>query len=156
MDWSAPVPALGQVEDAEVGVLAGAEVIADAERRLGVAFPASYRAFLATLGWIEGANVQVNGLGDGVPSDLNLILETERERTDLRPFIPTHLISIWNDGTGSHYCLDLARARDGDCPVVYWEHELDGDQQPETVAKAFEAWLVGRIEEARAWQDRDD
>jgi len=62
---------------------------------------------------------------------------------------PDHLVCISEDGRGGYFALDLSKATDGDCPVVYFDHELaDIDKKTgritphfEMAAKTFDAWV---------------
>src|SRR5690606_34389975 len=48
------------------------------------------------------------------------------------------VIPISPDGRGGCYCLDTSRMDNGECPVVYWDHELIGEGfRPERTAKSF-------------------
>jgi len=53
-----------------------------------------------------------------------------------------------NDGAGNHDCLDTRQVKDGDCPVVLWDHEGDDFQKCERVAPSFAAWLGRKLDEA--------
>jgi hypothetical protein len=62
---------------------------------------------------------------------------------------PMHLVCISEDGRGGYFALDLSKNKDGDCPVVYFDHELakidkkTGRITPqfEVAAKTFSAWI---------------
>lgn len=62
---------------------------------------------------------------------------------------PSHLVAISDDGRGGSYALDIAATQGGDCPVVYFDHELaqvdakSGRLIPalELAATTFTAWL---------------
>lgn len=136
---------LRSLPDKEVGQGATDEAIRQAERELGVTFPDGYRAFLRDFGW-GGFGFELFGLGPGVPRHLDLIHITLSERTEPFIRIPHHLVPIMNDGGGNHYCLDTASMRGGECPVVFWDHELSEDQVPSKDADAFASWLDERID----------
>ena len=95
-----------------------------AEELLGLQFPDTYKSFLMTIGWGGIAHFEFYGLGKDVPSFLDLVQETLYERTEGCPHLPNQLLPILNDGAGNHYCLDVAKTKSGDCPVVFWDHEL--------------------------------
>jgi len=49
-----------------------------------------------------------------------------------------------NDGGGNLYCVDT---KSGTEPVVvFWDHNLDSDQEPEREAESFEEWLYEKLE----------
>jgi hypothetical protein len=121
--------------------------IADAATELDVHFPASYKAFLSTFGWVRVYFDMLYGLGPGVPAPYELVKNVLCERYEAHPHIPKRLLPILNDGAGNHYCLDTANFRGNECPVVFWDHEHeDGvDQPPAPVSQSFDRWLIDRI-----------
>lgn len=75
--------------------------------------------------------------------------ETKRLRAWKELVWPKHLVCISEDGRGGYFALDLSKITDGDCPVVYFDHELaeidkkTGKIVPqfEVAAKTFDAWV---------------
>jgi cell wall assembly regulator SMI1 len=134
----------------ELGGGATDKEIADAERALGVRFPRSYKAFLSRLGWADIYYDTLFGLGTTVPPPCDLVKTALSERYELEPNIPSHLVPIMNDGAGNNYCLDTAKLRNDECPVVFWDHEHeDGrDQLPVQIAPSFDQWVIDLIEES--------
>lgn len=123
--------------------------VRDAESRLGVDLPASYRRFLTTLGWAETDDFVVYGLGDDIPPLLDLVVNTDLERSDdPGSSMPPHLIPICPDGTGNHECLDTSREIQGDCPVAYWGRTPGRAYGSRPVAPSFAAWLESRFADA--------
>lgn len=116
--------------------------IKDAERILGVVLSASYRHFLRDFGWGGVEHFEIFGLGLDVPHYLDLINITRRERMEMEPAIPNSLVPLMNDGAGNHYCLDTRQMRKGECPVVFWDHELGKEQEPSLIARSFDLWLL--------------
>ena len=133
--------------DKDCGTGATDRAIVDAEQTLGVRFPHSYKAFLSRFGWARVYCDPVFGLGPSVPPEYDLVETARCERYEAHPHIPDHLVPIMNDGAGNHYCLDTSRLHDGECPVVFWDHEhQDGpDQSPDQVSPSFDRWLIDRI-----------
>lgn len=121
---------------------ATADEIAAAERRLGTMFPEAYRRFLSHFGYLSVGHIETYGLGVSVPSHLDLVRNTECERSEFEPHLPVWLIPVMNDGGGNHYCLDTSHVIDGDCPVVFWDHEAGIRQSPRTVGDSFCSWLI--------------
>jgi len=119
------------------------ETIATAENKLGVIFPKAFRRFLSEWGYFEYKSAESYGLGDGVPSHLDLVRNALAERNQFHPHIPPHLVPFMPNGCGDHYCIDTSVARD-DPPVVFWDHELDVNQKPLILAKTFSSWLNDR------------
>jgi len=133
--------------DAHNGVKTGRgaseETIVAAERKLGVVFPKAFRQFLSQWGYFEFRSAESYGLGDGVPAHLDLVRNTQVERNQFHPHIPTHLIPFMPNGCGDHYCIDISAVGD-DPPVVFWDHELDVNQTPQVLAETFSLWLNKR------------
>ncbi len=147
MSISRMIDLVDALPDKECGRGATGTEVAAAEQALGVHLPASYKAFLAKFGWARIHYDPVYGVGSSVPREYELVLSTQLERHEAYPLIPLPLIPVMNDGAGNHYCLDTARLRDGECPVVFWDHEHpdESDQTPEDVAPSFDRWLINLI-----------
>jgi len=131
--------------DKECGVGATATEIERAEAMLGTKFSESYRLFLQDYGWGRFAHQELYGLGSDVPPHLDLIRNTEAERNQMHPAMLLSLVPLLNDGAGNHYCLDVRKMRDSECPIVFWDHELGEDQNPKPVFDAFDKWLMGLL-----------
>jgi cell wall assembly regulator SMI1 len=125
----------------EFGHAAAQADISTAEATLGTKLPESYKAFLREFGWGGVDSWELFGVGRGVPNYLDLVRITESERTLAHPHIPAALIPILNDGFGNHYCLDTSALHEGECPVVFWDHEKGTGQKPEVVSPRFDLWL---------------
>lgn len=128
--------------DKEHGAGATESEISNAESLLGVRLPESYRSFLRRNGWVRFSHQELYGLGSDTPAYLELIKNTLVERDTMGPPMPSQLVPVMNDGAGNHYCLDTATVVDGECPVVFWDHEQGFNQKPQTVARSFDRWLV--------------
>jgi hypothetical protein len=118
--------------------------ISKAESELGVKFPTSYKEFikaLGTSGWPEF----IYGLGKNILPGSSVVWTTQRERHDVEPAMPHNLIPISPDGWGNHYCLDTNQFVGDECPVVFWNHELGQNQEPEFVNTDFLEWLEAAI-----------
>jgi SUKH superfamily protein len=119
-----------------------------ASTRLGVNLVGGYRRFLQRFGWGGVGSLELFGLGPDVPPHLNLVDLTESERTEMRPALPSHLIPFMNDGGGNLYCLDSRR--NGEPPVVFWDHTASEEQEPEFTAPDFVSWMAEWIEHSDA------
>ena len=131
---------LRSCQEAEYGRGATPQEMELAEERLGVEFAEVYKAFLGHFGWASLEGLEIYGLGEHVPTYLSLVEVTLGERTHLRPRLPNRLLPLMNDGAGNHYCLDVMCREQGECPVVYWDHNLGESQEPEYVATNLGAW----------------
>jgi len=98
---------LRSCQEAELGRGATPQEIELAEKRLGVEFPESYKAFLGHFGWASLEGLELYGLGEDVPTYLGLVKVTLSERTHMRSRLPNRLVPLMNDGAGNHYCLDV-------------------------------------------------
>jgi cell wall assembly regulator SMI1 len=128
--------------DKECGSGASPEQVRQAEVSLGVSLPSSYRHFLERFGWGRFSCEQLYGLGTDVPIHLDLVRNTRAERETMVPALPTCLIPVMNDGAGNHFCLDTSQTAEGECPLVFWDHELGPAQVAQAVANSFAVWLV--------------
>lgn len=113
---------------------------------LGVRFPLAYRTFLRELGVTHWPR-EIYGIVEGKSRYYNVVTNTLSERTEVEPELPLHLVALSPDGWGNHYCLDASDPCGSDCPVVFWNHELDADQTPKRVSSNFLDWLRSEIEE---------
>jgi cell wall assembly regulator SMI1 len=129
--------------DKECGKGASQEEVRIAEINLGVTFPKSFRQFLNEYGWARFGHQELYGLGRDVPAYLELIRNTRAEREKMHPFLLPDLVPLMNDGAGNHYCLDTRMMKEGECPVVFWNHELGENQDPERVSDDFVNWIIG-------------
>ena len=127
-------------------VIAAAEAILD--RRL----PASYKALVKA----HGGGRPVSEVEEGWVACVGLLMSLDPRRSEnvfqaiehLDDQLPEPVIPIITDGGGNMICLDY---RVGDEPaVVYWQHELDGDEAFVPVAASFDAFLEILEREARA------
>ncbi|WP_297030391.1 SMI1/KNR4 family protein [Thermogutta sp.] len=139
---------IDNVADKSVGVGASPDDIRVAEATLGVSFPESYRAFLRRYGWAVIGFNEFYGLGADVPHHLHLIRNTLVERTTMEPRIPHSLVPVLNDGAGNHYCLATERMVNGECPVVFWDHEQGPNQDPITEGESFAEWIINYLRES--------
>jgi antitoxin YobK len=121
------------------------QVIADAERHLGVAFPPSYRWWLEKYGagYIGGYELQglVPEMIANREPDLPLIgdLVYLADLRAKRPGHPMHLLEILSYEGDEVYLLDTARrGPDGECPVVC-RHA--GSDELQDVAADFAGFL---------------
>jgi hypothetical protein len=100
------------------------EMIAAAEARLGVTFPASFRAYLSQLGNLSFNGYEYYGLTrnadfdhSGIP---NCVWFTLRKRDQIG--LPAPLVIFRNENDEKYYCLDTTQTRDDECPVVIWDN----------------------------------
>jgi SMI1 / KNR4 family (SUKH-1) len=127
--------------------------IEHAERELGAPFPNSYRWFQLEFGDFEDGPVDIYSPRTPEPSHRNIVGINIEERTEDGPRLPAHLIAFSDSGGGDLLCFDTTRRDADECPVVWWDHELDEDQEPAEAAPSFLDWLEGDLKE-RAAEER--
>ncbi len=115
--------------------------IADAEGELGAVFPDSYKRFQRDFGYFRGAVPDVYTVRPLPHPMLNIVGINFSERNETYPNLPLHLIAFSDNSAGDSFCFDTLRLTGGECPVVFWDHEKDTDQQPEEWAENFLDWL---------------
>lgn len=118
--------------------LAGAksdEIVASAEKALGLKFPPSYKEFLLSFGCGDISGQEFYGVvnsdfvNSGIPDAVWL---TIRERSDSQ--LPKRLVIVGAQGDGAYYALDCGRVgEDGECPVIIW---WPGFSQEENIGDA--------------------
>lgn len=128
--------------DMERGTGASEAEIASAEKGLGIQFCGHYREFLLSYGWIRLGTIEVFGLGADVPKHLDLLDITTDERREMNPPLAHFLVPVFNDGSGNLYCVNTASGNSVEPPMVFWDHELGGDQSLEPVGSSFGEWLL--------------
>lgn len=135
------------MDDCKAGGGASSQAVADAQAALGVAFPRSLREYLLRFGWLELADREFFGLGEGVPRFLDLVRLTASERAEAGSSLSTSLIPLLNDGGGNLYCI-VARADSAeDGTIVLWDHERGASREPEFCAADMETWLHSILDE---------
>jgi hypothetical protein len=116
------------------------EGVSEIEHALGVVLPQSYRRFLKEFAYATWPDY-IYGLWTGPVRGFDVVRLTQDERSEAEPPLPRHLVPFSPDGWGNHFCLDTSRMKDGECPVVFWDHEMGSDQTPTVVCATFLAWL---------------
>lgn len=131
------------VSGVEVGLGVSDGEIVEAERMIG-AFPDSYRRFLLRCGWMRHGNQTVNGLGEDVPDELDVIAATLRQRNDIVPRLPDDLIVITEEKWGSVQCLPIHRP---ECPSNPVLAVVNREFYPDTIKlEYYNDTLVDRVE----------
>jgi hypothetical protein len=84
------------------------------------------------------------------PPALNIVAVNLEERRNAHPALPASLVAFVNSGGGDLCCFDTPAFKDGECPIVWWDHEADDDQVPELAAASFLDWIENEIRERAA------
>lgn len=138
------------LDDVEMGKGCSAAQIAELEKWLSCKLPMSHKLFLSECGWASFNANEIFGYGKGIPKHLDTSRITLSEQTDMEPQMPLKTVAIMADGAGNHYCLNTKAMKDGECPVIFWDHEHPRgvSQTPKKVARDFAVWLEKLIDEA--------
>lgn len=151
-DLERAVEMISQMRDADfIGPKSETLIIA-AEQRLGLAFPPSYRKFLACLGCGDVIGCEFYGLigedfdNSGVPDAIWITLRNRKSAGLFDSFI---LVS--DTGYGNYYAIDVSKKTpEGDSPVVEWQ-PLDSPEVRRPIAEDFGAFLLEMVQ----WSQRD-
>jgi hypothetical protein len=114
------------------------------EKLLQVKLPAAVKKYFAEPPEIEDCATELFDLSGAAK-------ETQRLREWKELQWPAELVCISEDGRGGYWALDTGKVKAGDCPVVYFDHELaDVDRKTgvitpnlELAAPTLGAWLKG-------------
>lgn len=126
-------------------------LIDEAERILGVAFPPSYRRFLAELGEcdIEGNEFYSVWRRRGDPQQLMGTMSYTRQMRQ-ESEMPATMVVIQFDGMGGYYVLDTARTDEsGEAPVLVFLPPWVTNGRPlEYIAPSFGAFALAQTRRA--------
>lgn len=145
MNLDALLNRIKTLESCQLGRGATEQEIEEAAMCLGIRFPDQYADYLRRVGWVSCSDFELFGLGKGIPSFLDVVSNTIKERHHLHPHIPTFLLPVMADGAGNHYCLFVEGPNKD--KVGFWDHEHEDEenQQPEIVGLSFVDWLNSYI-----------
>lgn len=121
------------------------ELIAKAERYLGLKFPESYKYFLKTYGYLAIGGEEIYGIIDGdfedsrIPDAIWLTKKEHERNPELK-----HLVVVYFTGDEFFYCLDTSRMNNGECPVVIIDVSFEGET--EDVHDTFKEFVKDCIE----------
>jgi SMI1-KNR4 cell-wall len=119
-----------------------AQELIEAESFLEAPLPPAFKVFLAHAGSYRLPYWEIFWVGDHSPGDYDIIEANRSEREDADPALPSFLITFHNNGMGDQLCFDTRFPdQTGECPIVFWDHELSVDQKIDVVAGNFAEWL---------------
>ncbi len=117
--------------------------VAEAEKALELTFPASFRQFLSTTPqmhlprcarfyWVGTA---------GSDGSEDIVRANRVEHEDASSPLPDFLVAFYSDGMGNQVCFDTrTRSETGEYPVVFWDHELDSQENLQASARRAEGF----------------
>lgn len=113
-------------------------------------FPASYIRFIQRVGYLDIAGSIVLGLGPDTNEKTSSHDRTSYAINYEDPSPGMKQVIIYEVGNGDYECLDCSKIKDGDCPVVLWDHEHPDPemQKPRIIKRTFTSWLAELIDNA--------
>jgi cell wall assembly regulator SMI1 len=143
MEFSVLEARILSLPEREQGPGATIEEIDAAEQKLGLKLAGGYRWFVERFGWLAAGPTEIYGIGADVPKHMSLVEIALSERTEMHPRLQPNLVPVMNDGAGNLYCIDTTSGTEP--VVVFWDHDLDSDQEPERESDSFQDWLYERL-----------
>lgn len=135
-----------------IGEGVGGDQIAQAEQRLGISFPVSFKRFLSVYGWGGPDGTEIYGLSESLPDDSypNLIRKNMAARTE--DGLPDDLLVFATSGDGGYYALTISSASDDAVRVWYPGSDTSIDDL-ERSDESFGEWLIRAVEDAIELRD---
>ena len=110
--------------------------VAEAEKALNLTFPTSFKQFMSTCGDME-LSLCARFYWVGTAGTDNIVSANKVEHEESSSPLPPFLVAFYNDGMGNQLCFDTRiRTEAGEYPVVFWDHELDPQENLEASARA--------------------
>ncbi|NIJ52370.1 SMI1/KNR4 family protein [Dyadobacter arcticus] len=112
------------------------------EAKIGFSFPEDFRFIVSRHNGISLGGIEVFGLDKALRgSSMDEIYEFEHKHAGSK--MPDTYLPFSPDGAGNHYCLDLSTLANGICKIVFWQHDLEyeNEDQVETCNNSFSDWL---------------
>lgn len=139
--------------------------VKNAEIALAIKFPKTYRHFLLVKGSGGVGSDLIFGMGSRdkefsgpIPevTAYHVVWSNLDERN--RKWHPDFLISIYDLGEGTTYCLDLSQMnKDGECPVVVWPiFGYEATPVLEILAEDFGKFYLDCVEKQLEWKREEE
>ncbi len=125
--------------------------VQEAETKIGSKFPKSYNEFLEKLGSGDFQGEEFYGLipsqldVEEIPNGLWFTLDMQ-ENMDL----PKELFAFQDFDGDAVACLMLSQMKDGECPVILWDHSENHQRQlskPHVLADSFGCYFLKKVQE---------
>lgn len=126
------------------------KTIIEAENKLNVKFPKSYREFLKQYGLGDIFGEEIYGLGTEETGIPNLVWITNKFRE--KESLPNNLICFYFADDGEYFCLDCSKVQginDDNAPVVSYVSGIPLSEQPfEIISKNFGDFLLDLLNDS--------
>ena len=123
------------------------EHLTAAQQALGCRFPDSYVWFQLEFGEVANSSFDIYSVRPSSRRTRTSSPSTSRSGVRRIPRFPAHLIAFSDNGGGDFVCFDTSAMKDGETPIVWWDHEGDEDQVPEPAAASFLDWIEAELRE---------
>ena len=135
-------------EYADFGPPAGPEMIAEAEKYLGIEFPPSYREFLAAAGCGSFAGRELYGITPSGIAAMGIPSVTFATADARRYGLPPQFVLIEDPGTEEEYVIDTGElGSDREGPIKVWT-QGSNPANLEVVAPDFGTYLLQAAQRA--------
>jgi hypothetical protein len=117
--------------------------VAEAERSLNLTFPATFTSFMSTCREMRlPLSARFYWIGTaGNPGTDDIVNANRVEHEESSSPLPGFLVAFYNDGMGNQICFDTrCRSEGGEYPVVFWDHELDSQENLEASGRSAESF----------------
>ena len=121
------------------------------EQKIGFKLPKSYQVFLSEYGFGGSESIEFCGLIAGdleKDSYVNAYAFTQGLQKDHD--LPNELFAFENFDGDAVACLMLSQMKDGECPVILWDHSEDQIKQlnaPHVIADGFGLYFLKKVKE---------
>ncbi|TSD67144.1 SMI1/KNR4 family protein [Inquilinus sp. KBS0705] len=96
----------------------------DFERHINLKLPLDFKYMLSVHNGISLAGVEIYGIDEALQgSSLDAVYKFEHFEVGHK--MPAHFLPFSPDGRGNHYCLNLSKIKDDQCPVVFWQWDFE-------------------------------
>lgn len=130
-----------------VGPGTGDADISNLEQSLAIKLPESYKAFLRLFDGGQFNFGRIHCITENGAGWHDFIQQLENFFT-YHPILGVRgLLPFGSSYGGDVYCFDLNQMKDGECPVMKFDHEGDDDQQLRLVGSDLCAWINGAYRE---------
>ena len=112
------------------------------EDKIGFKLPLDFKYIIKQHNGISLLGTEILGI-DKSYRDASLEVVYMFEHSTSSNKMPTEFLPFSPDGRGNHYCLNLAKVKDGTSPVVFWQWDYDYENinDVEEANESLTAWI---------------